>query len=120
MPLPPMAIAAVILHLSLEHYSRLVAKGESVIKYKYPLNVVTDTYDHSCCLACADEYLHLITDSPSTTSASDTSSSTSTPSARVTLTSYTWRPGRNRSSQPGGSRGPAGTQNTPYARWGGA
>jgi hypothetical protein len=24
------------------------AEGESVIKYKSPLNVLTDTYDHSC------------------------------------------------------------------------
>ena len=27
---------------------RLLAQGESVIKYKSPLNVLTDTYDHSC------------------------------------------------------------------------
>ena len=25
-----------------------LAEGESVIKYKFPLNVLKDTYDHSC------------------------------------------------------------------------
>ena len=28
-----------------------LAEGESVIKYKSTLNVLTDTHDHSCCLA---------------------------------------------------------------------
>jgi hypothetical protein len=41
-----------------------VAAGESVIKYKSPLNVLKDTYDHSCCLARSYEYNHLMTDSP--------------------------------------------------------
>jgi hypothetical protein len=37
-----------------DHVSLLVARvapGESVIKYKSILNVLKDTYDHSCCLA---------------------------------------------------------------------
>jgi hypothetical protein len=28
-----------------------LAEGEPVIKYKSTLNVLKDTYDHSCCLA---------------------------------------------------------------------
>jgi hypothetical protein len=38
--------------------------GESVIKYRSPLNVLKDTYDYSCCLARSYEYNHLMTDSP--------------------------------------------------------
>ena len=41
-----------------------IAEGESVIKYKSPLNVLKDTYDYSCCLARSYEYNHLMTDSP--------------------------------------------------------
>jgi hypothetical protein len=41
-----------------------LAEGESVIKYKSSLNVLKDTYDHSCCLARSDEYNHLLADSP--------------------------------------------------------
>ena len=44
--------------------ARHPAQGESVIKYKSPLNVLKDTYDYSCCLARAGEYHHLMTDSP--------------------------------------------------------
>jgi hypothetical protein len=42
----------------------VVAEGEYVIKYKSPLNVLKDTYDHSWCLARSYEYNHLMTDSP--------------------------------------------------------
>jgi hypothetical protein len=41
-----------------------IAEGESVIKYKSPLNVLKDTYDYSCCLARSYEYNHLMTDPP--------------------------------------------------------
>ena len=44
-----------------------VAEGESVIKYKSPLNVPKDTYDYSCCLVRSYEYHHLMTDSPRAT-----------------------------------------------------
>jgi hypothetical protein len=41
-----------------------LARGESVIKYKSPLNVLKDAYDYSCCLARSYEYNHLMTDPP--------------------------------------------------------
>jgi hypothetical protein len=41
-----------------------LAQGESVIKCPYPLNVLKDAYDQSCCLARSYEYDHLMTGSP--------------------------------------------------------
>ena len=41
-----------------------VAQGESIIKFSSSLNVVKDTYDHSCDGAHSDEYQHVMTDSP--------------------------------------------------------
>jgi hypothetical protein len=55
--LPPRKCVVVVMRNGL-------ARGESVIKYKSPLNVLKDTYDYSCCLARSYEYNHLRTDSP--------------------------------------------------------
>jgi hypothetical protein len=41
-----------------------LATGESVIECPSPLNVLKDTYDHSCYSACSDKCQHLMTDSP--------------------------------------------------------
>ena len=37
-----------VLEYAMSDYPAMLAEGESVIKYKSPLNVLTDTYDHSC------------------------------------------------------------------------
>jgi hypothetical protein len=46
-------------------HGRQLARGKSVIKRPSPLNVLKDTYGHSCYLArsVADEYQHFMTDS---------------------------------------------------------
>jgi hypothetical protein len=51
-------------------YAYCLARGESVMKHKSPLNVLKDTYDYSCCLARSYEYNHLMTDSPGASTAS--------------------------------------------------
>jgi hypothetical protein len=48
---------------------RSLAAGESVIKCPSPLNVLKDTYDHSCYGARSDEYQHLMIDSPTANAA---------------------------------------------------
>ena len=43
---------------------RALAEGGSVITYKIPLNVLEDTYDHSCYWARSDGYRPLMAASP--------------------------------------------------------
>ena len=57
-----------------------VAQGESVIKCPYPLNVLKDAYDHSCCLARSYEYQHVMADPPAAARAIPRRSASAAPS----------------------------------------
>ena len=49
---------------------RRLARGESVIKMPYSLDVLRDAYDHSSYCTRSDEYRHLMTDPPRANAAS--------------------------------------------------